>query len=377
MRTPLAWRNLAHNPLRSAAVVGGVSLAILLIFMQLGFRAAAASSATSVQDALDFDVLVVSPDYLFLAQPASFPRERLEELRSVPGVTDVAALWVDLGEWRNITTRERWNVLSLGIDPAAPPFRDPMLDAASASLSVPDTALADTRARPVLGPMVPGTASEVEHHRIRLVDSHTIGAGFTANATLVTGRETFFKMFPARASLDRPNLGLVRIVEGESADAVAAEINRRLAPAAKALTRAESDRAERRFWLGVRPIGIMFSSGVLIAFAAGAVILYQVVASQVQNRIGEYATLKALGYGDNAIYRTVVQQAVFYSLLAFMPAFVLALVLYGLLRSQALVPVAMEPARAAAVLLLTLAMGSSAAFLALLKLRRADPADIF
>ena len=37
MRTPLAWKNVTHNKFRAAASLAGVSFAILLIFMQLGF----------------------------------------------------------------------------------------------------------------------------------------------------------------------------------------------------------------------------------------------------------------------------------------------------------------------------------------------------
>jgi putative ABC transport system permease protein len=121
----------------------------------------------------------------------------------------------------------------------------------------------------------------------------------------------------------------------------------------------------------------MFTSGVLIAFVAGAVILYQVLASEVQNRMREYATLKALGYGDRYVYGVVVRQALIFSGLGFVPAFFLALLLYFLLRTQALVPVAMELTRVAGVSLLTAAMCLIATFLAVRKLRGADPADLF
>jgi putative ABC transport system permease protein len=58
MKTPLAWRNVSHNRVRSLIALCGISFAILLIFMQLGFYSAASRSATSVYDALDFAVIV-------------------------------------------------------------------------------------------------------------------------------------------------------------------------------------------------------------------------------------------------------------------------------------------------------------------------------
>ncbi len=377
MKTPLAWRNFSRAGIRSLVIVCGVALAILLIFMQLGFRAAAVTSATSVQDALDFDILLVSSNYVFLAQPASFPRDRLEEISGLTDVASVTPVWVDLGEWRNISTRERWNALTLGVDPASPPFRDAALNRSASLLAMPDTALADRRIRPELGSMAPGDASEVEHHRLRIIGNYTIGAGFTAGATLVTGRETFLQLFPRSASPAFINMGLVRLRPGAPARAIADEMNGRLMPEVRALTRDDLGRRERQFWLEVKPVGIMFSSGVALAFIAGAVILYQIVASEVQNRLNEYATLKALGYGDRAITGFVLQQGLLFAILGFVPAFFLAIALYEVLRANAQVPVAMTGGRALLVLLLTLAMGLCAGLLAVRKLRRADPAELF
>ena len=39
MRTPLAWKNLTHNRVRTAVAVAGVTFAVVLIFMQLGPQA--------------------------------------------------------------------------------------------------------------------------------------------------------------------------------------------------------------------------------------------------------------------------------------------------------------------------------------------------
>lgn len=376
MKTPLAWRNVLQSKIRSFIALCGISFAILLIFMQLGFYAAAGTSATNVYEALDFDVLVLSPQYVFLARPAQFPRNRLEQMRSVADVEAVTPIWIGLGEWRSVETRDRWNILTLGVDPAQRPFRDDAVNDQLPLLTVPDNALADSLSRPQHGRLTTGTVSEVQHHRIRIVGQYAIGAGFVAGATLVTGRDTFLEVFK-EASLDTINAGLVKLAPGASARTAAAELTKRLWPAAKAVSRADLSKAERTFWLNVKPIGIMFTSGVLVAFVAGAVILYQVLASEVQNRLREYATLKALGYSNGYVYGAVLRQAMIFALLGFVPAFFFTIGLYSLLRTQALVPVTMEMSRALGVLFLTGLMCLSATFLAIRKLREADPADLF
>ena len=74
---------------------------------------------------------------------------------------------------------------------------------------------------------------------------------------------------------------------------------------------------------------------------------------------------------------TIVRQALIFSGLGFIPAFFFALLLYFLLRTQAMVPVTMEPTRVIGVFLLTSVMCVSATFLAIRKVRGADPAELF
>lgn len=376
MKTPLAWRNVSQSKVRSLIALGGISFAILLIFMQLGFYAAARSSATQVYDACDFDVLVLSTQYVFLARSAQLPRRRLEELRAVEGVESVTPLWLSVGEWRNPETRDPWNMLVIGVEPAQRPFRAESLNNQLPLLTIADNALVDTRSRPQHGRLAPGVSSELQRHRVRIVGDYAIGAGFVAGATLVTSADTFFRIFEG-TSRDQISVGLVKLAPGVSAPTAAAELNKRLSPYAAAFTRSEIAKAEQGFWLNVKPIGIMFTSGVLVAFVAGAVILYQVLASEVQNRLREYATLKALGYGNGYVYGVVLRQALIFSLLGFIPACVFASGLYFLLRTRGMMPVSMEAARVTGVFLLTAMMCLSATFLAIRKLRDADPADLF
>ena len=376
MKTPLAWRNVSQSKARSLIALCGISFAILLIFMQLGFHGAASSSATNVYDALDFGVMVLSRQYVFIAHPAQFPRSRLEQLRGAEGVASVAPIWMGLGEWRSVESRDRWNVVTLGVDPAQRTFRSAAVNDQLSLLQMPDTALSDALSRPEHGRLEPGITSEVQHHRIRIVGRYAIGAGFVAGATMITSRETFLRVFH-EADPERINAGLVKLLPGTSPEAVAQEMNKRLWPEATAVTRAELSKAEQRYWLEVKPIGIMFTSGVLVAFIAGAVVLYQVLASEVQNRLREYATLKALGYGDRYVYGVVVRQALIFAGLGCIPAFLLSLVIYFLLRTQALLPVTMELSRVVGVAGLTALMCLSATFLAVRKLRDADPADLF
>lgn len=377
MRTPLAWRNITHARMRAFSALCGISFAILLIFMQLGFRASAQASAIQVFDALDFDLILLSPNYSFIARPGAFDRGRLEQARALPGVEKTTPVWIGFGEWRNPETRHGWGMLILGVEPADRPFRQAVINDQLPALGVPDTALIDRLSRPEFGKSLPvGLGSEVDGRRLRLAGDFRVGTGFVSGSTTIVSRQTLRRLTGTPAD-DEISLGLVKLAPGVSAEETARALAPSLAPQAEVFTRAQLLDREQDFWLNTKPIGIMFTSGVFVAFVVGAVILYQVLASEVQNRMREYATLKAVGYDDGFIYSVVLRQGLILAGLGFLPAMVWSALIYYLLRTQALLPVDMTLARAGLVLGLTVFMALVASFFAVRKLRAADPADLF
>ena len=72
-----------------------------------------------------------------------------------------------------------------------------------------------------------------------------------------------------------------------------------------------------------------------------------------------------------------MREAILLSFFGFLPGFGIAKFLYGLTAKATLLPMILPVERAAGVLGLTVAMCSTAALLAVRKLRRADPAEIF
>ena len=408
MKTPLAWRNVVHSRWRSFAALCGISFAIVLIFMQLGFYASAKRSATMLFGAMDFDLLLVSPEYLFVARTGTFPLNRLEEMRAIPGVESVAPVWQSFGEWRTPETRLRWGVLMLGVDPERPVFRSPAMAAQMESLRIPDNALFDTLSRPEFGVLQPGVATEINHRRVRLVGNYTIGTGFVAGASIIASQETLRRI--SGTDREMVSLGLVRLKKGASPTEVARQINAISGSEFRAVTRAEIYHAEETFWLNVKPIGIMFTSGVLIAFIVGVVILYQVLASEVQNRLREYATLKALGYSNgyvigviicyqilytdivdhlpqlatmkalgyqnSALVKLVLKQALLLGILGFIPAILMTFSLYSLLTSITGIVTVLTLSRVLLVLTQTLGMCLVSGLLAVRRALAVDPADL-
>ena len=85
---------------------------------------------------------------------------------------------------------------------------------------------------------------------------------------------------------------------------------------------------ERDFWDKVAPIGTVFYIGVVMGFIVGCVICYQVLFSDISDRLGEFATLKAMGYSNLRLFRVVVMQAVYLALLGYLAGLVVSLLLF-------------------------------------------------
>ena len=60
-RVPMAWLQLGREPLRLLVGLAGVAFAVILVFMQLGFRSAMYESATRYHHSLDYDLVLLSP----------------------------------------------------------------------------------------------------------------------------------------------------------------------------------------------------------------------------------------------------------------------------------------------------------------------------
>ena len=123
MRTNLALLNIGHNLPRTLVALAGIGVAIVLMFMQLGFRGAVENTATTLYDRMEFDLLVRSPGYLHFVEPGAIDAALLDELRSLDSVREVRVLQVGLAGWLSPDQQRLRGLMVLGIDPRQPPFQ--------------------------------------------------------------------------------------------------------------------------------------------------------------------------------------------------------------------------------------------------------------
>ncbi len=376
MRTPLAWLNTIQNRKRSATAVGGICFAILLIFMQAGFLGAAKLNASLAYREMRFDLMIVSRGYLMLTRSETIDIYRILQARNLPGVAAVHALRLDGGRWSNRTSGGSTSCFVFGLAPGESYFRNETLNATATRLQTRQTVLVDRLARSSYGPWSVGGTAVINGQELSIQGDYALGMGLLADGSAIVSHDTYLRLYHI-PRLDRVEFGLVELAPGADLAQVAAALRTALPGDVMVLTRQELIDREENYFVNVKPVGIMFQVGMFVAFVVGAVILYQILASEITNRLREFATLKAMGYTERYIYGIGIKQGLIFSFLGYFPSLLLSIGLYRLLRALSSFPVYMDWTRAVFVFCLSLAMCAIAAVFALGKIKRADPADLF
>jgi putative ABC transport system permease protein len=372
----LAWRILSHEKGRSLLATAGVFIAILLVFIELGFFTAVPQGGMLVYDHMRFDLLLVSKDYAFQAEPWHFPRDRLSDLAKSPGVARATPLYFAGTKWQAAQGGYRLDAFVIGFDPAGRPFAVDDIDRQQAVLERPDTILVDDATRSIFGPLTAGTAVLLDNHKITIGGDYKLGTGFLGIGVAVMDESNFFQLFAPRPP-DDVNLGLITLTPGTDPDKAAVDLAKALPDDVQLFTRAALKRHEDAYWTTRTSVGLIFGSGLIISFIVGIMVLYQTLATQISRHLPQFATLKAIGYTDRYLVGVVMIEAAMIVLVAFGPAAVAGVAIYAQVRASTLLPVILTVPRLAAVLVITLLMSAASAILSMSQLRRADPADVF
>jgi putative ABC transport system permease protein len=386
----LAVRNLIHQPVRTLVSLCGVSFAILLMYMQLGFLGSVGDTAVLVYRELSADLVVRSPEYLSVYDPRSLDASVVNRLAVLPEVVDVRTLDLSVGSWQNPNTGDYRAVAMMGIDLDAPAVRLPELSSYLPILRRVDLVLLDDATRADYGAVNGvdfntddiGRETTINSRAVSIAGLFRMGTGLAANGAILTSRQGFERLMLGTHH-DRVSLTLVSLAPhielANGKRAVQARLRNMGGPLAFAdvLTLDEAASAERRHWYRNTPIGLIFWIGVGMAFIVGAVICYMVLAADVLARLPEYATLKAMGYRDQYLARTLLAQASYLACLSLPVATFGALVLYRVTSELAGLPIRMTWLWIVIVSVLSLSMCNAAGLFALRKLARAEPASLF
>ena len=378
----LAWRQLRSDRTRLVSALAGVMFACVLVFMQLGFRAALFDSATALISNMRGELFLLNPLTTASFRPEPLARVRAHQTLALPEVQQAVPVYLAQATWRHPVDGSRRAIQLIGFDMDAGAMRFEGLDPLLPLLRTPDTAAFDVRSRPEFGPVGQLFAErgpfevQVGNRMMRIEGLVAIGPSFGADGNLVTSEVNFRRMVRERQP-SQTDLVAIRLAPGADPIAVQARLRDILPPDVAVMTHAELVAHERYYWESATPIGFIFAFGSLMGLIVGMVIVYQILFSDIANHLREYATLKAIGYSNGYLARVVMGAALILAVLGFIPGAIASSLLYDVVGGATFLPLNMEFERSAFVFGLIFAMCAVAGLLAMRKLRDANPADMF
>jgi putative ABC transport system permease protein len=385
-KIPLALKILLHTPGRLAVSLAGIMLAVVLMFSQTGFRNAMFDSQANIIRLLDGDLFIISKAKHIIYDPDSFASRRIYQAKAVPGVREVHPLYIESAAsiWRNPVDRKLRPIRVLAFDPSHPPFRFPEVTACAEQLRMPDTVMFDTESRDYYGKPQAGTQTELAGREVTVVGTFQLGTDFFTDGNVIMSDRNFEKFFPDRFSrkphLDKVAIGLVKVNPGSSikeVKVVQQALRTALPYDVDIFTQDQLASKETEYWEDNTAIGKIFLLGMIVAITVGIIICYQILYTNVNNYLPQFATLKAIGFTGLYLVGVVLQQALFLSVLGFLPALAASQVLFWYVSDMTGLLMFLTRDRIARVLGWTVAMCLVSGLIAVRRILTTDPAEVF
>lgn len=380
-RLPIGWLQLTHSRTRFAAALAGVAFANVLVFVQLGIMNSMATATLRPYSFLQADIMMSASDSNALSEGSNVARQWMLQAMAHPDVSAGMGLFLANVNWqRGATTL---GLTTFGIDPAQPGFLSPDIAAKTGPLQVQMAGLLDRLSRGLpreeaagIRPQSP-LSFETSGKTLTLYDTFAGGGGFGGDGYMMVSDQTFLALFPARRSA-APDHILLRLRSGADPEKVSAELRELVSDKTLRIRSfAEAAQDDLSYQQTRRPTGIIFGFGVVIGVLVGIVIVYQVLSTDVADHMREYATFKAMGYGQGFFLGIVLEEAFILGLFGFIPGAVIATGLLTLMGKLTTLPLAMTSGMIVAVFAGTLVFSIVSGAIATRRLAGADPADLF
>jgi putative ABC transport system permease protein len=298
------------------------------------------------------------------------------------GVSDITPVYIFPAIWKNPWNSQRRSINAIGFDPAHRLLDTPGFEESRDLLRQQNVVLFDAASRPEFGD-VPGHfaehgafSTEINDREMDVVGLFQMGTSFGIDGSVITSDDNWLRLFPERPR-DEIQLGLIRLDDPATANDIRDRLQAYLPKDVLVMTRADFVQRETSYWNSATPIGYIFAFGAIMGLVVGAIIVYQILFADVSEHLREYATLRAIGYGKRFVSGIVLQQAAMLAVMGFVPGVLAVHWLYGKAAAATNLPLYLTFDRALTVFLLTLAMCAISGLLAMRKVQKLDPAEVF
>ncbi|NEP14828.1 MAG: ABC transporter permease [Symploca sp. SIO2C1] len=413
----LARKNLIEDIPRFLVAQAGIMFAVSLVTLQTGIFNGFTRSTAQLIDNSDADIWVASNKLVQVELTVPLPVTNLTQAQKVEGVERAEGLIFSNASWLP-PEGDIAVVRVVGFDPNGQLFTPKNITQGSVNaLKEPYSIMVDTTNLKSLFVKEIGDAVKVNSLPAELVGLTQGNNSIVSNAFMFTSLENAKAYLTSgqtsHLSCQLPSAGkellctntypttpdretktekptvpdklvasdlityvLIRAKSGEDLEVLKDKLETAL-PNTRAYTRVEFTQKNQLFWQKRTGVGFVLGLGAAVGVMVGTIIVGQILYSSVSDHLKEFGTLKAIGASNGVIYGVIIEQALWMSVLGYIPSMALC---YGVaswaFATQGIL-ILITPVSAIAILGITVIMCVGSAIFAIQKVTRLDPAMVF
>lgn len=391
-KIPIALLQLRYQRNQTIAGVIGIICITFLLFMQVGLRNAFLEGALQLPLNFNADIVLISSLSSTALQPVTFSSRPLYQALAFKQVESVAPLYITSTQWydkNNSVYRIRVNVMGISLD--VPTLNLPGLKENLQKLNKQKFALFDQNARNEFYPIIADLKAKGESSAeiqvgnssslrgLKVVGLFELGVNNAYDASFITSSTTFSELFGRDET--KIDVGLLKLKpefkSDENIEQTVKQLRSYLPTTIKVFSKTELIQREKVFHENNSPMGFIFRFILIMAVVISIFILYQILYVKVTQNLGNYATLKALGFSQQSLVAVVIQEAIILVIAGYIPGLILSYLAYDYLLNVTKIFIEMSVSVALFVLSLVSLICLISAGLSLFKVKDADPVEIF
>lgn len=379
---PFAWLQLTSSKVRFMTASAGVAFSTILMLLQLGFYDGILDQVIHPINAMNGEVIMVSKQFEHLAANSSFSKRRAVQAKAHKDVDDVFPLYTSLGFLQDPVTNENKEIFVFAFDPADDVFLADGIKNQRHLLQNEEYVLFDEYSENIYGPVLSilktdgKVETELENTRVIIKGLFKMGSTLAAKGHIAMSDLFFLRIFKVRPP-NMINIAVIKLKQGANPETVASELQKMFPQDIKIFTKEAFCTREQVYWRERTPIGFVVSAGMIVAMVVGALVVYQILFTDVTSHLAEYATLKAIGIKDSFFVKTILQESLILMFFGILPGILVSVVIYSFAREITNMPIYMSWSKIITVSALIFATCMFAGLFATKELRSADPAEIF
>jgi len=367
--------NLFQHKARLIAAVSGIAVALFLLLLQYESLAAVRERVAALYSFFNFDIALVPDSYQIVVSPGTLSRVRLSQAKTLPEVRRTFGVNITIAAWLRQHKDGGQSALVIGIDNDRDFIRDPEIRAGMDLLSNGASVLFDRLSQADIDPSHVGGIGSLGGTELEIKGLFNLGLFFYAAGGIIVPTDLFTRLTGRDPHL--VTLGLLQIAPGADVEKVKRELNAALPHDVQILTREELIAQEQAYFVETKPIGIMMDIGMLIACLVAVTIMIQVLATEIGNRMNEYAVLKAMGFSPSFVYGIGVTQSAILAVAGLLPALAAAGAVFAFIHARTHLHAGIDLSLLVLALGVALGTGLLAAAVVLWRIQRADPAELY